>query len=106
MISKQQFDSLIALPLCARDSANNFYKVLSFEFTYAERGLFFDSADLPIIITDYTNVVCQGDTIPKRWVENFKERSYKGDTIYFDRVIARGPDQKNRLCKGLKMIIK
>jgi hypothetical protein len=42
--------------------------------------------ELPIIVTDYSDVACKGDTIPKRWIQNFNERCYKGDTIYFDRV--------------------
>ena len=104
-VDKNLFDNLIALPLCAKDSAQNYCKVQSFEITYAERGLYQDSTGLPIVVTDYTQFACKGDTIPQNWVDVFRERSYKGDTVFIDKIIAKSPDQKMRLCKGLKLII-
>lgn len=105
-IDKNMFDQLVSLPLCAKDSAESYCKVQSFEVTYAERGLYQDSTGLPIVVTDYTQFNCKGDTIPKSWVEVFRERSYKGDTIFIDKIIARSPDQKLRLCRGLRFVIK
>ncbi len=105
-VDKNLFDSLVALPICAKDSNNNYCKVQSFEITYAERGLYQDSTGLPIVVTDYSSVTCKGDTIPTAWKQIFHDRSYKGDTIYFDKIIAKSPDQKMRLCKGLKFVIK
>lgn len=105
-VDKNIFDSLVALPICAKDSAQSYCKVQSFEVTYAERGLYQDSTGLPIVVTDYTQFNCKGDTIPKNWVDVFRDRSYKGDTIFIDKIIARSPDQKLRLCRGLRFVIK
>lgn len=105
-VDKNVFDNLVAMPLCAKDSLQNYCKVQSFEVTYAERGLYQDSTGLPIVVTDYTQFSCKGDTIPKSWVDVFKQRSYRGDTIYIDKIIAKSPDQRMRLCRGLKMVIR
>ncbi len=104
-VPKNTFDSLVASRLCAKDSTKNMFPIQSFEITYAERGLYQDSSGLPIIFTDYSTVQCVNDTIPKRWVSLFKERSYKGDTVYFDNVKVLGSDNKSHPCKGLKIVI-
>ena len=105
-LPKTSFDSLIALPLCAKDSHRNAANVQSFDIIYAERGLYQDSAGLPIIYTDYSTFKCDGASIPKNVVEMFKEHSYKGDTVFFENVKVLGPDQKSHPCKGMKVIIK
>lgn len=105
-IPKQTFDSLIHLPLCARDSSQQVYKILSFDITYAERGLYQDSAGLPIIYTDYSSASFKGDTFTSQWKAIFEERSYKGDTIYFDNILAKASDDKPRLCRRMKIILK
>lgn len=104
-ISKDDFQRLIANKLCAKDSAGNVYPVSSFEITYAERGLFQDSTGLPIIFTDYSFTVCKGDSIPSFWQADFRERGYKGDTIYFDR-ISVVDTVKSNMCKRIKCVIK
>lgn len=101
-----QFTTLIHQPICAKDSLNNIFAVERFEMTYAERGLYQDSTGLPIINTDYSMVSCKGDTIPKLWKDIFMERAYKGDTIYFDKVVVRAPDRKAYQCKTIKLILK
>lgn len=105
-ISVNEFKQLIHKPLCVKDSVGNLIKVESFEIIYAERGLYQDDEGLPIIVTDYSNVACTGDTIPKKWIQNFNERSYKGDTVYFDRVRLRTPDKKTVECKSVKVVLK
>lgn len=105
-IDKDNFVQLVALPLCAKDSAMNYCKVISFDLTYAERGLYQDSTGLPIVVTDYSSVSCKGDTIPKNWIATFNERGYKGDTILLDNILAKSPDQKTRLCRSLKFVLK
>lgn len=99
------FKKLMTLPLCAKDSANNVYKVKSFELTYAERGLYQDEEGLPIIFTDYSADSFVGDTLNSVWKRRFNESLYKGDTIYFERVICTAADKKNFLCKTLKVVI-
>ena len=105
-IDKDQFVKLVGLPLCAKDSAMNYCKVISFDLTYAERGLYQDSTGLPIVVTDYSSVSCKGDTIPKNWIATFNERGYKGDTVLIDNILAKSPDQKTRLCRSLKFVLK
>jgi hypothetical protein len=105
-ISVNEFKQLIHKPLCVKDSVGNLIKVESFEIIYAERGLYQDDEGLPIIVTDYSNVACIGDSIPKKWIQNFNERSYKGDTVYFDRVRMRTPDKKTVECKSVKVVLK
>lgn len=105
-ISVNEFKQLIHKPLCVKDSVGNLIKVESFEIIYAERGLYQDDEGLPIIVTDYSNVACTGDSIPKKWIQNFNERSYKGDTVYFDRVRLRTPDKKTLECKSVKVVLK
>ncbi len=106
MLSKKSFDSLIALPLCAKDSNKNIVPIQSFEVIYAERGLYQDSAGLPIIFTDYSTFQCDGNTIPKSLASLFVERSYKGDTISIENVKVKDADSKSHICQGLKIIIK
>ena len=106
MLSKKSFDSLIALPLCAKDSNKNIVPIQSFEVIYAERGLYQDSAGLPIIFTDYSTFQCDGNTIPKSLASLFVERSYKGDTISIESVKVKDADSKSHICQGLKIIIK
>lgn len=105
-VSREAFEALIDLPLCAKDTGKNHCKIQSFQITYAERGLYQDSTGLPIVVTDYSSVKCIGDTIPMAWRTIFHQRSYKGDTIYFDKIIAKTPDDKIRLCKGLKIVLR
>jgi len=105
-LSVNEFKQLIQKPLCVKDSVGNLIKVESFEILYAERGLYQDDEGLPIIVTDYSNVVCTGDSIPKKWIRQFNERSYKGDTIYFDRVRLLTPDKKTVECKSVKVVLK
>lgn len=105
-VEKNAFDILVGKKLCAKDSAGNLLTVESFTITYAERGLYQDSTGLPIIITEYSTAECKGDTIPAQWIADFRERSYRGDTVYFDHVMARTADQKTQLCKPVKIVIK
>jgi hypothetical protein len=84
----------------------NTFQLNSFDITYAERGLYQDSAGLPIIFTDYTHATCTGSAVPSDWVTLFKERSYKGDTVYIDNIKVRGANQKLYPCNGIKVVIK
>ncbi|MBU3677082.1 MAG: hypothetical protein FGM54_07890 [Chitinophagaceae bacterium] len=105
-IPTQQFLRLIQKPLCVKDSAGRLCKVQQFELSYAERGLYQDSTGLPMVVTEYSGTNCKGDTIPKSWQLIFGERGYKGDTIIIDNVIATAPDNKPRLCKGLRIVLR
>lgn len=101
-----KFQQLMAQPLCGKDSNNNVYKVDGFEITYAERGLYQDSTGLPIITTDYSSGECKGDIISPQWQNAFKERAYKGDTVYFDHILIRKPDNSSYSCRTVKIVLK
>lgn len=106
-VAKKSFDSVIAFPLCARDSNNVIYPISGFDLTYAERGLYEDSTGLPIIFTDYTHAKIDGNTLPKKWIDIFKERSYKGDTVFFENIkVVGNADTKANACKSLRIIIR
>ena len=105
-IVKTDFDQMMNLPICAKDSTGKVMAIESFEITYAERGLYQDSTGLPIIFTDYTITECKGDSIPKAWRDNFLEAGHKGDTVSFDRIVVRGEDRKPYFCKRIKCVIR
>jgi hypothetical protein len=105
-LSVQDFLNAIQKPLCAKDSMNNILSVHKFDMTYAERGLFQDSAGLPLITTEYSFAPCTGDSITAYWRNQFQERAYKGDTIFFDRIIARSSNNQIYSCKGIKVVLK
>ncbi len=105
-IDVNTFKQIMTQPLCAKDSSNNIFKVKSFTITYAERGLYQDDEGLPIIVTDYSSDNFTGDTLNTLWKNNFNERLYKGDTVYFERVMCSNTEKKNFMCKTIKLIIK
>jgi hypothetical protein len=106
MLDRNTFNELISKSFCAKDSNQAILPVTSFEITYAERGLYQDSTGLPIIFTDYSSTKCVGDALPKNWIDIFNERTYKGDTIYFDHIMTKSQDNKSHLCKPIKVVIK
>jgi hypothetical protein len=103
-ITKAKFLGLIDKPICVRDKQNKQYPVQSFRITYAERGLYLDSNDAPIIINDYSEENFKGDSITAAWKGLFQSRLFKGDTITFEKVsIAK--DGKTFRSKNLKMAV-
>jgi hypothetical protein len=99
-IDKAHLDQLINAPLCVKDTSGKQYKVHSFEITYAERGLYEDSAGLPIIYTDYQNETFKCDTLSAVWKKMLLAHAYKGDTIHIENVVL--VDDKNRNLSGAK----
>lgn len=91
-ISKAAFDSLVAYPLIARDTQGREHKVLSYAFSYAERGLFEDSTGKLKIMTDYYATESEKGKLPEFWLKNIRERSKAGDTVYFDLIISNYTD--------------
>lgn len=104
-LNKQAFDQLIAQPLCAKDSNQAPVTIQSFEILYAERGLYQDSAGLPIIFTDYTRIPVEGNRLDRKWINEFAERSYKGDTVFIQNVKVAGADKKSHLAEGVRVVI-
>lgn len=92
-ISKRVFDSLISLPLVAKDTMGYERQVVDFVFSFAERGLYEDSTGRPMIVTDYLSVNCPGGKLPEEWIKMLHDRSKRGDTVYVDEVMAIYPDK-------------
>lgn len=101
-----QFIQMLNQPICAKDSSNNMFKVESYDITYAERGVYQDSTGLPIITVDYTSDHCKGDSVTTNWKQIFKERAFKGDTIYIEKVSIKDQANKYVYSKGVKIILK
>lgn len=91
-ISKKQFDSLIALPLIAKDTTNAERSVSSFSFTYAERGVYEDSTGTPRIMTDYYATESEQGKLPVSWVTQIRSRTKEGDTVFYLNVMGIYPD--------------
>ncbi len=64
-----------------------------------------DTQSLTSRTADYSFTVCKGDSIPSFWQADFRERGYKGDTVYFDR-ISVVDSTKSNMCKRIKCVIK
>lgn len=106
-ISKKMFDSLLGYGLVAKDTQNVLRPVISFTFSYAERGVYEDSTGKPGIMTDYYSVESHNGRIPETWLKNLRERSKRGDTATFNEVLASYQDstRKRFHTEPLKLII-
>ncbi len=107
-IKKQTLDSLLKQGISVYDSVGNRYKVLSFDFSYAERKLYEDSAANLQFMMDFQSEYCKGDTLSSVLTVNnavtlstyaqtisdveaggslsIYDRTKPGDTIYIDHV--------------------
>jgi len=93
-IKKDRFDQLLQQGLTSRDSMGNKYRVMGFQFSYAERSFYEDSVGNPISTIDYAYEYCPGDTISTGVAAVIYDRSKAGDTIYFDRISLIRLDKK------------
>lgn len=105
-LASNDFKQFIMQSLCVKDTAQQMYKVHSFDILYAERGLYQDDEGLPIIVTDYSSGQFTGDTLNMRWKKIFQERSYSGDTVYIDNIKFYHSEHRLMESKGLKIILK
>ncbi len=118
-IQKDKFNLLLKQGLTAKDSAGLNYKVIGFDFVYAERRLYEnENADL-VMLTDMSSESCHGNTLNKDMIENSEnfigiyDRVKPGDTVYFDRVKVVKcptantclPDSTAILGKGMRFVI-
>ena len=86
--------------LTSHDSLGRTFKVIGFNFTYAERNLYEDSIGNLVVKADFSTTYCHGDTLPEiltRYIPasmsktneetpGFYQRVKPGDTVYFDRI--------------------
>jgi hypothetical protein len=85
-IQRDSFNLLARMPLSASDSFGNKYKVIGFDFTYAERNIYEDSVANLVVLVDYIYEYCPGDTLPTGIKQNLLERTKRGDTAYINKV--------------------
>ncbi len=104
-IAEQIFDSLLAKGLKGRDSLGKAYNVTGFMFTYGERNLYEDSVGNPIIITDNLGEYCYGDTLSAFLLNNIRDRSKSGDTVYFDNITLTSPEGKGAWGKSFRLVL-
>jgi hypothetical protein len=113
-IKKADFDKLLKQGITAHDSAGNKYKVIGFEFGYAEKSLYEDEAGNLQVGTDYLDEYCPGDTVSHNVSGSIYERTKPGDTVYIDRIKVVGyvkkttqtlPETEAILAKPMKFVI-
>lgn len=97
-IQKERFAALLRQGLKSHDSLNNQYRVIGFDFSYAERKVYEDSAGNLMRVVDFTSESCFGDTlssymstdadtsVDKELTLSIYQRVKPGDTIYFDHI--------------------
>ena len=86
LIKADQFKSILKDGLKSQDSTGQMLKVVSFNFTYGERGFFEDSAGEIHMMMDLMSEFCIGDTISSNVGGVIYERVKAGDTIYFSQI--------------------
>ena len=114
VVKKDTLSKMLRKGIAVRDSVGNSYKVHGFEFGYAERGWFDDSAANPILVVDYLTEYCLGDTLSGGITSSIYDRLKPGDTLFINRVsVYRRPTNTATatteddviLSKGIKCVI-
>lgn len=88
-LSKADFDKFIRQGIRAKEGAGTAVPVTGFQLTYAERGLYEDSAGNPLVTTDYLTEYCFGDTLSANLRVLLPERTKPGDTVFVDNIKVR-----------------
>lgn len=98
---------LLKQGVSSRDTAGNSYKVVGFNFSYAERRIYEDSAANPMLVVDYLSEYCPGDTLSSAVSSYLGERLKPGDTLYYQNVSISKPSMENAsiICKGMKITV-
>lgn len=109
-IKREEFNRLLKQGLTSKDSVGNRYKVMGFDFNYAEAQLYEDSIGNPKVMMDFSFEYCPGDTITRNVSSSIYDRIKPGDTVYISNVrvvkylnkTKLAPDSTAFLAKGLK----
>ena len=133
-LKKDVLNNLLKQGLTSHDSLGNRYRIVGFDFGYAERKLYEDSVGNLLPMTDYLSQHCKGATLPADLTETkntaitnyldgapdssdvtrgIYERIKTGDTLYFDNVLVAKymnatesrPDSSAILARGMKFWI-
>jgi hypothetical protein len=102
-ISAKEFESLMKQPLVSKDSQGVLHPVVSYSFTYAERGAYEDSTGTLRIMTDYFTTESENGQLPAYYINSLKDRVKYGDTVYYFNVQAAAADTGNAKYHSLPM---
>jgi hypothetical protein len=104
-LTKQTFDSLLGQGLTSKDTTGKPYKVNGFTFTYGERNLYEDSVGNLMPLTDYLPEYCYGDTLTTFLLNNIRERSKGGDTVYIDNITLLSTEGNGAYGRSLRLVL-
>jgi|GEM_PF-500092 len=97
-IQKEKFNAFLKQGLSSHDSLGNYYKIVGFDFTYAERKVYEDSIGNLMKLTDLISQHYPGNMIGKdlgtdadtsaegEVFLSLYQRVKPGDTVYFDHI--------------------
>ncbi len=100
-IQKEMFAELLMQGLTSHDSLGNKYKVIGFDFSFAEHKVYEDEAGNLMKLVDFASEYCPGDTISRDLSTNsdttadgevalsIYNRVKPGDTVYFDHIMVQ-----------------
>ena len=98
-IQKEQFARLLKQGLKSHDSLGNKYRVVGFDFSYAEQKIYEDSIGNLMKMFDFSSEFCKGDSLSRdistdsdttadmEVVLSIYKRVKPGDTVYFDHIM-------------------
>lgn len=103
-IRKGQFDSFARQGLTLGNNQIG-GAVQSFNFVYAERGLFEDSVGNNIYLVDYMTEPCNGSMLSPGVLTSIFDRTKPGDTAFFDGIRVKLPSGLPAKGKSMKFVI-
>lgn len=105
-LPKSMMQGLLDSSLTARDQHNNVYSVVDFDFGYQRSEMGADSTGRPKKIVDYLSWNFRSSRLDSLWRTRVKAGINAGDELYFDHVVAEGPDGKKYKSSALKFIVR
>ena len=85
-VQKDMLNKYLGQGLEGRDSLGNRYKVIGFDFTYAEKNIYEDSTGYPMVVMDYTNEPVKGNVPGTDILQVVGDKLKPGDTVFFDHI--------------------
>jgi len=98
--------ALLDSTLVARDSAGHPYPVVAFNFGYATTDTYTnDTTGRPASSRNYLSFHFKGNRLDSVWRKGIAEKIKPGDILYFDRIVARGPQNHQYLSSPLRFTV-
>ncbi|MFM2386031.1 MAG: hypothetical protein RL660_788 [Bacteroidota bacterium] len=105
--SKRDILSALSQPLCVKSTnGQKTYKVVSYDFTYAEQGIFEDSLGVPTRMIDYIYEECRGDSVKVRWQKALVDRLIKMDTLKFTQIVLLYEGKATKIKDNVVVVVK